>query len=233
MQNHIVVVLDRSGSMSAVWDDAIGGFNSFLSDQHGDNPDDLMSLLLFDHDYVWRFQRTRLGEVQRLNRQRYVPRGTTALFDALGRACVETLEAQQGREPSDPDETDDPLGHARAMIEGRQGQTGERVIVAVLTDGHENSSKDWSYEQLQKLMDELQERQDWRFVFLAADPKGFDQVAGLSSHVNTMSAQYKGDAQGTRSAYDTISTSVSESKASPDESVKSTQEGVGNQGGSG
>lgn len=78
-----VFLLDRSGSMESCWDDTIGGFNSFLSDQKPTGG--TMTLIQFDHEYNMTCERTKIADVAALTRESYKPRGSTALLDAIGR----------------------------------------------------------------------------------------------------------------------------------------------------
>lgn len=82
-----VFLLDCSGSMETCWDDTIGGFNSFLSDQKATGG--TLSLIQFDHEYQVTYESTKIGEVKPLTRETYKPRGSTALLDAIGRLIKE------------------------------------------------------------------------------------------------------------------------------------------------
>jgi hypothetical protein len=82
----IIVVLDRSGSMDSIADDAIGGFNKFLKDQQLVPGDATLTLILFDHEYLVAYQDKPIQEAKPLTNHTFVPRGSTALYDAIGRA---------------------------------------------------------------------------------------------------------------------------------------------------
>lgn len=135
----IAFVLDRSGSMQPIADDAIGGFNAFVAEQRAVGPGRL-TLVLFDHDYDVVHDGVALDQVPPLDSRSYVPRGQTALLDAIDR----TLDALEAR--------------ARGP-----------VIVAILTDGHENASTRASVATVQARVRRLQRERDYRFVFLGAD----------------------------------------------------------------
>jgi Mg-chelatase subunit ChlD len=79
-----IFILDRSGSMESCWDDTIGGFNAFLNEQkqHGGT----MTLIQFDHEYLVSYETKPIAEVEPLSRETFKPRGSTALFDAIGKA---------------------------------------------------------------------------------------------------------------------------------------------------
>src|SRR6185437_887189 len=86
----ITIVLDRSGSMEVIADDTVGGFNQFLKEQKKVPGKALLTLVQFDHEYQFVHQAVPIGSVPLLTRKTYVPRGSTALLDAIGRAINET-----------------------------------------------------------------------------------------------------------------------------------------------
>lgn len=83
-----IFVLDRSGSMESCWDDTIGGFNSFLSEQKKEGG--TLTLVLFDHEVLTMYTNKPIEEVEPLTRESYQPRGSTALLDTLGKVIKET-----------------------------------------------------------------------------------------------------------------------------------------------
>lgn len=87
--------LDCSGSMSTCWDDAIGGFNSFVVDQAAQQPDSTLTLKQFDHEIRTTFENVPFKDVRPLTRETFVPRGSTALLDAIG-------ETVKGSIPGEP-----------------------------------------------------------------------------------------------------------------------------------
>ena len=82
-----IFILDRSGSMASCWDDTIGGYNSFVDSQK--ELGGTMTLVQFDHEYTVLYTAKPIAEVEPLTRQTFVPRGSTALLDAMGRAIKE------------------------------------------------------------------------------------------------------------------------------------------------
>lgn len=133
----IICVIDRSGSMGAIRSDAIGGFNTFLRDQQQESGTARMTLVLFDHEYEIRYDAVPLQEVEPLDTTTYVPRGTTALLDAVGRTIDDV-----GKRLADTDESERPA----------------QVIIAILTDGLENASSDYSWERVSKMIEHQREK---------------------------------------------------------------------------
>ena len=84
----IVSIVDRSGSMESILDDAIGGFNTFLAAQQRQPGEAKLSLILFDHEYQVVHQAVDIQQVEPLNQDTYVPRGSTALLDAVGKTIL-------------------------------------------------------------------------------------------------------------------------------------------------
>ena len=117
----IAVLLDRSGSMSSIKTDTEGGFAAFIDQQRGLNRDVRVTLAQFDTEYDVVYADRPLADVPPLALE---PRGATALYDAIGR-LVSDVGAELAAQPE----------------EERPGA----VIVVVLTDGHENSSREWTH----------------------------------------------------------------------------------------
>jgi len=184
----IVCILDKSGSMSSVKDDAIGGFNTFLEEQKKLPGKANMSLILFNHEYEEIFSGKDIQKVLSLENKNYIPFGTTALLDAVGRTIDDV-----GRRLSNTNEKERP----------------EKVIVVIMTDGQENASKDYKRDKISEMVKHQQEKYRWEFIFLAANIDAFSEANSLSILLsNTYS--YTGDSFGTQSAYDTMTSSVSD-----------------------
>ena len=147
---HITVILDRSGSMESICDDTIGGLNAFVEQQKAGSGEATLTLVQFDsHDpYEVIHHFTPIREVPALTRKTYVPRGGTPLLDALGRG-INDIEQSIGKL--------------------HDGERPEKVIVAVITDGQENSSREFNKEQAEKMIKSKSSEAGWEFIFLSAD----------------------------------------------------------------
>ena len=155
----IIGILDKSGSMCSVRDDAIGGINTFIKEQQ--NMDDRtarMTLVLFDHEYQLVHDGVGIEDVTPFTEDTYVPCGTTALFDAIGRTVTDVGKKLD------------------SMLEDERP---ENVIVGILTDGYENASKDYTKEQIKEMIDRQQNDYNWKFIFLAATQEGFDNAESI------------------------------------------------------
>jgi hypothetical protein len=175
----ITVVLDRSGSMSSVQDDTIGGFNSFIEAQRKVPGECNASLVQFDDQYEVVYTAKPVKDAPALTRETFVPRGMTALLDAIGR----TINATGKRLEAMP-EADRP----------------SKVIFVILTDGGENSSKEYTREQVFKMITHQKAAYQWDFVFLGANQDAIS--AGASIGIGSGSTMtYASNAAGTKHAF--------------------------------
>jgi uncharacterized protein YegL len=183
----IVVLLDRSGSMQTIVKDAIGGFNAFLEEQKKQDGEATMTVVQFDDEYLVTVEAVNIHDVAPLNEETFVPRGMTALLDAIGR-------------------TVNDVGDRLAKTE--EANRPEKVIVVILTDGHENASMEFKRTQINKLITHQKKKYSWEFLFLAA---GQDAIAEANSigigKLNTMS--FVADAKGINTSYSAMGTAVS------------------------
>lgn len=146
---HIAVILDRSGSMITVKDDTEGGLRAFLDAQTEAPGQTTVSLYQFDDRYEAVYENKALADVPPFTLR---PRGATALLDAVGRTITAVGE-QLAAKPDDE----------------RPGE----VIVVILTDGHENASREFTNRQIKTLITRQQDTYGWKFVFLGADQDAF------------------------------------------------------------
>lgn len=148
----LTVVLDRSGSMKSRQEAAMTSFNDFL-EEHRALPDQArLSLNQFDHFYEPVAVGARLEKVEPLTEATYVPRGTTALLDAIGRT-IEDTEARLKK---------------RAAKRARKDKPEEAVdvIITIITDGMENASSRFTHEQVKAMIETKENDEDWTFIFM-------------------------------------------------------------------
>lgn len=174
-----LAILDRSGSMHLMWREAIGGFNTFLSEQQIVPGEATVTIVLFDDQYEILCLDTPIKDVTPLDNTTFIPRGSTALYDAVGRGINELGTALSKQSEAD-----------------RPG----KVIVAILTDGHENSSKEFGRRQIFDMIKTQRETYNWSFLFLGAEESALEVGVGLGILKN-MCSKYTGDAIGTMSAF--------------------------------
>ena len=142
-QMNIVFLLDMTGSMFAIRDDTIGGFNSFLEEQQKSENEINFWMTLFNSAKIdKRYVKENINNVKPLNVQTYVPTNSTPLWDAIGNTMQEFS-----------DEKD--------------------VMFIVLTDGEENSSTEFNSDTVNKMVEEKEKKLNWKFLYLGADIKDF------------------------------------------------------------
>lgn len=182
----IVFVLDRSGSMAAIATEAIGGFNGFVDAQRKAPGEAKLSLVLFDNEYTPVHNSVKLADVPPLTPTTYVPRGMTALYDAVCRTIVDV-----GKRLATTAESDRP----------------GKVIVAILTDGEENASKEFKLQQVSEMIAHQTRKYNWNFLFLGANIDAAAVGASLSIPVaNTV--QFEATQKGVESVYRTMGVNV-------------------------
>lgn len=188
----IVVILDRSGSMSSIKKDAIGGFNTFLEAQQNESGEAVMTVVQFDNEYLVTVDGVKIQDVEPLNNETFVPRGGTALLDAIGRT-ISTV----GKRLSNTTEEDRPA----------------KVIVVILTDGEENQSREFKKEQINSMITHQTNSYQWEFIFLSAgmDAVGTAASYGISSS-NTMA--FDANSRGMDLSYTSMSKAVSSLRSS-------------------
>lgn len=174
----ITLVVDRSGSMNAVRSDAEGGINAYIEDQAKAEGEALLTIVEFDTEYDFV---TRGELIQDVKPYQLVPRGGTALLDAVGRAVVETG------------------ARLAAMPEAERPGL---VVFVIMTDGKENSSREFTNAQVKEMIETQQTVYSWRFLFLGANQDAFAEAGGMGIDAVGV-AQYA--ASKTRAAYATMS----------------------------
>jgi len=142
---HVAFVLDKSGSMQHLAHAVVAGFDEFLDELRKDGGDTLFTLTMFDTEFHHVHVAAPLAEVPPLAQTGYRPGGMTALFDAVAHAVIDTDK--------------------RLAAEGRGD---DKVMVVVMTDGHENSSTDFTAETIAELVAAYDARPNWTFVYLGA-----------------------------------------------------------------
>jgi Mg-chelatase subunit ChlD len=185
---HISVILDRTGSMEDIRDDTIGGFNAFLGEQRAQKGKATLTLVQFDsqdpYEVIYRFK--PIKEIAELTRETYVPRASTPLLDALGRG-INDLE--------------------KSLAELAKKDRPGKVVFAVVTDGEENASREFTKKQVMKMIKEKTEKEEWQFVFLSADLGAIDEARDLGVSINA-SLAFEKDARGTKDAWNSLSKSA-------------------------
>lgn len=183
----IVFILDRSGSMGGLESDTIGGFNSMLNKQKKEEGEAFVSTIFFDDASEVIHDRLPINEVKPITDKEYYVRGCTALLDAVGGA----------------------IDHIRNIHKyARREDVPAKTLFIITTDGCENSSHRYSYEEVKRLIEKQKEKDHWEFLFLGAniDAAATASRIGIDRH---HSVDYISDSEGTSLNYEVLSEAVS------------------------
>jgi len=159
----IVIVLDESGSMGSCKSDTIGGVNLFLDNQKRIKGEVKVTLVKFSDYYKIVNDAVPIDKVVYLDETNYKPSYTTALLDAVGK-------------------TINSLG--KRLEETSENERPEKVIFAVITDGYENSSREFTRSQVFQMVSHQKQKYSWEFIFLGADIDSWGKEIGISFNVN-------------------------------------------------
>ena len=178
----LVFVLDRSGSMAGLEDDTIGGFNGMLKKQKDEQGTDVnVTTVLFDDRIEFIHDRFPISIVEPLTEKDYYVRGCTALLDAVGEAILKTENVRNHL----PEE-----------------HRANKVIYVIITDGHENSSKKFSYGEIKRLI-EAKKELGWEFLFLGANIDAACEAERIGIAKNR-AVTYENDSAGVRLNYEVL-----------------------------
>ena len=183
----LVMILDRSGSMSGLEADTIGGFNSMIEKQKKEEGEVLVSTVLFDDSCDVIYDRVDINKIEPMTDRQYYVRGCTALLDAVGGAIKHIGNVHKYARPED---------------------VPEKTIFVITTDGMENASRRYTYEKVRRMIENQKEKYHWEFIFLGANIDAAAEAArfGISA---SRAARYEHDSAGTALNYRVVSDAVS------------------------
>ena len=183
----IVFILDRSGSMSGLEADTIGGFNSMIQKQKKTEGDALISTVLFDNTSEVIHDRVDVQSIKPMTDEDYTVRGCTALLDAIGGAIHHIGNVHK---------------YARAE------DVPEHTLFVITTDGMENASHHYDSEKVKKMIERQKEKYGWEFLFLGANIDAVETARhfGISED---RAVNYHSDSEGTQLNYEVVSEAIS------------------------
>ena len=182
----MVFILDKSGSMSGLEKDTIGGFNSMIERQRKEPGEAFVSTVLFANESTVIHDRTDIRKVEPLTEQQYYVSGCTALIDAIGQAIHH-------------------IGNVHKYA--REEDVPEHTIFVITTDGMENASHRYSSDEVKRMVNRQKEKYGWEFLFLGANIDAVETAArfGISED---RAVRYHNDARGQQLNYETVSDAV-------------------------
>ena len=185
----IVAIIDRSGSMSSLQTETIGGFNNFVNEQKKGSGKAVLTLVQFDNQYQIDYQGVDVNDVKPLDESTYVPRGMTALLDAVGR----TVNAVGDR-------------LAKTEEEKRPSQ----IIFLVITDGQENASQEFKAEKVKEMVKHQIDKYNWSFVYLGGGDIESQREQGQSIGIGAGNVyNFTADSRAVDAVYENVSKGVS------------------------
>lgn len=187
----LVFILDRSGSMSGLEEDTIGGFNSMLNKQRKEVGDAVVSTVLFDNEIEVIHDRVVIADVPNLTDREYFVRGCTALLDAVGGAIHH-------------------IGNVHKYA--RKEDVPEKTLFIITTDGMENASHRYTYDKVRHMIERQKERYGWAFIFLGANIDAAAEARRFGID-ESMAANYHCDKAGTALNYEVISEAITSVRA--------------------
>ncbi len=186
-RTELVFILDRSGSMSGLESDTIGGFNAMIEKQKKEDGEAYVSTILFDHVSEVLHDRVKLSEIKKMTDKDYTVRGCTALIDAIGGAIHHIGNVHKYARPED---------------------VPEHTMFIITTDGMENASHRYSAGQVKKMIERQKEKYGWEFLFIGANIDAVETAAQFGIERNR-AVNYHADSMGTRVLYETLSAPIS------------------------
>jgi uncharacterized protein YegL len=187
----IVTILDRSGSMERLVNDTIGGYNNFIEEQKKLPGEANVTTVLFDDKYSVLHDRVNLKNVNPITSKEYFVRGLTALLDAVGKTINNI-----GAKLSAMNEADRP----------------SKVIVLIITDGEENSSKEFTKEQIKQMVETQQNIYKWKFLFFGANIDSFSAASSIGIHAES-TVDFSANDIGVNSVYNAMSLAATSYRA--------------------
>ena len=189
----IVFILDRSGSMSGLEKDTIGGFNAMIEKQRKEPGEAYISTLLFDNETQVIHDRVALNKVPALTDKEYYVRGCTALLDAVGGAIHH-------------------IGNVHKYA--REEDRPEKTLFVITTDGMENASRTYTYDKVKAMITRQKAKYGWEFLFLGANIDAAKE-AGRFGIAPERATNYHADTKGTNVIYETLSSAIGSYRSAP------------------
>lgn len=194
MKNNItelVFILDRSGSMSGLEGDTIGGFNSLIEKQRCQEGECFVSVVLFDNESEVLYDRVKLADVRKMTRDDYTVRGCTALIDAIGGAIHH-------------------VGNIHKYA--RREDVPEHTMFVIMTDGMENASHRYSSDRVKQMIEHEKTEYGWEFLFIGANIDAV-KTAGRFGIGSNRAVNYHADSCGTGVVYEAVCASIGKMRA--------------------
>lgn len=188
LRTELVFILDKSGSMSGLEDDTIGGFNSMLKRQKEESGEAIVTTVLFDDHYELLHDRININSIAPITTKDYYVGGSTALLDAIGKTINKIVNVQKQIVPS---------------------HRADKVLFMITTDGMENASHEYTSTKIKQMIQNQTEKFNWEFIFLGANIDAIETAEKYGIRPDN-AVNYCADSAGTELNYKAMSAVVSE-----------------------
>ncbi len=195
---NIIFILDESGSMNSICHEAISGFNKFLNDQKALPGEATITLVPFSNVNRIVYDQVPLAEAVELTNKTYRPNGMTALYDAIG------------------------------TVVDRFVYSSRNTILAILTDGEENSSKEYTYAQINNMLTHVQDNLGWDVTFLGANIKDIQKFTAGLGIKGGKAFEFNADADGMNYSYNMMASAATNARSAYASQASLTTATVGN-----
>ncbi|MBQ1632635.1 MAG: VWA domain-containing protein [Clostridia bacterium] len=182
----LVFILDRSGSMAGLESDTIGGFNAMVEKQKREKGEALLSAVLFNNNSTVLYDRADIKRVEPMTERQYFVGGCTALLDAIGGAVHHIGNI-----------------HKYAREEDRPHKT----VFVIITDGMENASRRYTYDEVRRMVELQREKYGWEFLFLGANMDAISAARRFGIREDR-AVRYECDARGTQLNFEVVSETI-------------------------
>lgn len=208
----LVFILDKSGSMSGLESDTIGGFNSMLQKQKGVDGECRITTVLFDNNYTLLHDRIDIRAVSPMTDKEYFVGGSTALLDAIGTTTNKLVSVQRNT---------------------AEDYRAEKVMFVIITDGEENSSRKYSADKVRSMIEHEKEKYGWEFIFLGANIDAVQTAQRFGIDADR-AVDYVPDAKGTQLNFEAMAETVACYRMTgfvPDEPMEAIRKDMKKRGG--
>lgn len=182
----LVFILDKSGSMSGLENDTIGGFNSMLEKQKAVDGECRITTVLFDNSYTLLHDRIDIHAVSPMTNTEYFVGGSTALLDAIGLTINKLVSVQRNT---------------------AEDYRADKVMFVIITDGEENSSREYSADKVRSMIEHEKEKYGWEFIFLGANIDAVQTAQRFGIDADR-AVDYIPDAKGTQLNFEAMAETV-------------------------
>ena len=188
----LVFILDKSGSMSGLENDTIGGYNAMLKKQQAGSVEAIVTTVLFDDNYELLHDRTNIKGIRPITDKEYFVGGCTALLDAMGKTIHKV---------------------GNALKNTSENQRADKVLFVITTDGMENASREFTHAKIKEMVEHQKEKYGWEFLFLGANIDAIATAEQFGIKADR-AVTYHADSEGTQKNYAAVCEAISDFRAS-------------------